>query len=191
MSDGSYDLLLYQHRARCTLGAYSLAFISTGSRDVSRLRVCMCVCVCVCVFEWVSESRLQMHECEYVCICVVASACVLRDQIPKPLPGDSGARHFKGPRGSAMPARPPRWEILFIWQGLPWQDKWRTPEPGICTNRHHPCRLKSPTNAGSHNAAFIAKSIWFKEDNLCALISLISDPKLLNTKKKENGYGLF
>ncbi len=37
MHAGSRDLLLYQHRARCTLGVSCLPFISTGYRDVAGL----------------------------------------------------------------------------------------------------------------------------------------------------------
>lgn len=116
MHAGSRDLLLYQHRARCTLGASCLPFISTGYTDVS-VGLCAArwihtgvfVCVHVCqtrrqiVFflgARLSERRLRvgacinvdMRICVYLCpgkvwMCVRERA---EGSYPKPLPGDSG-----------------------------------------------------------------------------------------------------
>lgn len=91
MHAGSRDLLLYQHRARCTLGASCLPFISTGYTDVG---VGLCaswwiwarVCVCAClpdteadrIFFGCSIEREQiacrcLHQCGYANMCVFVS----------------------------------------------------------------------------------------------------------------------
>lgn len=115
MHAGSRDLLLYQHRARCTLGASCLPFISTGYTDVgvglcASWWICARVCVCACLPDTeadriflgarLSESRLRvgacinvdMRICVYLCpgkvwMCVRERA---EGSYPKPLPGDSG-----------------------------------------------------------------------------------------------------
>lgn len=134
MHAGSRDLLLYQHRARCTLGASCLPFISTGYTDVgvglcASWWICARVCVCAClpdteadrIFFWVLDWAradcvsvpASMWICEYVCICVLAKCgCVWereqRDHIPSLSQGTQGAYNFKGPWGPATPACPPR-----------------------------------------------------------------------------------
>lgn len=120
MHAGSCDPLLYQHRARCTLGASCLPFISPGCRDVSLLCV-LAACVYLLdtgldhilwVLDWARAdyafvgARMWLRECEYVCIFVLASVCEQRDQIPSLSQGSQGACYFKGPRGSlCQPAR--------------------------------------------------------------------------------------
>lgn len=128
MHAGSHDLLLYQHKARCTLGASSLPFISTGCR--------LCACICRTqgqiiffvggVHDWTGADC----ECTNVNISVLAHPRRQGqwDLIPGPVSRDSREGEgrsvtSKGPQRPAMPARPPRWEILFMWRGLPWHEK--------------------------------------------------------------------
>lgn len=195
---GSRDLLLYQHRARCTLGASCLPFIRTGYRDVG---FCLCVCVSTGhggrsyffgVPDWARAAYAlriaRMWICEYVCACALASSrlCEQRDQIPSLSRGTRGACHFKGPWGSAMPACPPTGEILFMRRGLPWQEPWLTPEPGACTGCHHPCRFKSWTTLWSRNPAsslFPSQHIRIREDNI-PRGTLTRDLKLVQEKSK-------
>lgn len=91
MHAGSRDLLLYQHRARCTLGASCLPFISTGYTDVgvglcASWWICARVCVCAClpdteadrIFFGCSIEREQiacrcLHQCGYANMCVFVS----------------------------------------------------------------------------------------------------------------------
>lgn len=92
MHAGSRDLLLYQHRARCTLGASCLPFISTGYTDVSvglcasrwiRAPVFVCVHVCqtrrqIVFFSGCSIGREQiacrcLHQCGHANMCVFVS----------------------------------------------------------------------------------------------------------------------
>lgn len=91
MHAGSRDLLLYQHRARCTLGAFCLPFISTGYTDVgvglcASWWICARVCVCAClpdteadrIFFGCSIEREQiacrcLHQCGYANMCVFVS----------------------------------------------------------------------------------------------------------------------
>lgn len=77
---GSHDLLLYQHRARCTLGASCLPFISTEYTSAT-------VCVCELAGHegrsyflggWLSASRLCvlwmcLHEYVSLFMCVSVS----------------------------------------------------------------------------------------------------------------------
>lgn len=169
MSDGSNDLLLYQHRARCTMGAYSLAFICTGSRDVS----VFCVCVCI----WVSESTLQVHECEYVCICVLASACVCRGIRSQSLSlGTLGPALQRAARVcyASMPAKVGN-PVYVAGAAL----------AGQVANARvwhlhvlpPPMQAQILDRAVMHNAALHSKIHLFKEDSLSALNS---DLKLLN-----------
>lgn len=119
---GSCDPLLYQHRARCTLGDSCLPFISPGYRDASL------VCVlAACVYfsghtgrsyfmgVWLSASRLCVCRCAdvpaWMRICVnfgPGERVWAQGSGPKPLPGESGGLSLQRATGLAVPASPPR-----------------------------------------------------------------------------------
>lgn len=169
MHAGSCDPLLYQHRARCTLGASCLPFISPGYRDVSLLCV-FAACVYLLdtgldhilwVLDWARAdyafvgARMWLHECEYANMCVFLSwqVCVSRGIRSQASPrGVRGPVTSKG-RGARCASQPAKGEILFMWRGLAWQDRWLTPQPGACTDCHHPGRFKSWTALWCHNSA--------------------------------------
>lgn len=128
MHAGSCDPLLYQHRARCTLGASRVPFISPSCKDAS-----------LCVFAghgtgsyftatwlspsrfWSSPVRICLHK--YVCIYVLATVCEGSDpQHPSPPSPSLLPWRIRWPvtskgRGATrrQPARPPAkgGEILF------------------------------------------------------------------------------
>lgn len=165
MHAGSCDPLLYQHRARCTLGASCSPFISPGSRDVSLVYVCMCVCVFAghggrsyFLGAWLSAGAdymfvgawMWLDECEYANVCVFLSwqACASRgigsQAFPWRVRGLGGVAVTSKGLGAHCASRPAKGgEILFMWWGLAWQDQQLTLQhlQGGC---HHPGRFENP-----------------------------------------------
>lgn len=165
MHAGSHDLLLYQHKARCTLGASSSPFISAGHW------LCECICrtqgqiIFISFFRgvggpWLNRSRLWMHQCEYFCFGTSMQAGAVGSD-PRPVPLDSymGVGGGGGGVTSKGPQRPPHASAtakvgnpVYV-KGLPRQEKkkkWLTPQSGICKRCYPPppppCRFKSWTS---------------------------------------------
>lgn len=180
MHAGSRDLLLYQHRARCTLGASCLPFISPGCRDVSL------VCVGLLdtgedhifwVLDWAGADYVFCgYACTNVNMCVFVSwqsVCVsggIRSQASPRGLGEPVTSKGHGARYASLAAKG---EILFMWRGLAWQDQWLTPQPGARTDCHHPCSFKSRITLWCHNPAsslLRGKYVWIREDNISGRI---------------------
>ena len=156
MHAGSCDLLLYQHRARCTMGASCLPFISVGYRDVSLLSVLQLVCICrtrgPVIFFWVPDwagadyvfvgapsVNVNTRICVWVFVSWHVCMCEQRDQIPSLSLGTRGGLSLQRGRGARYASLPAKGEILFMWRGLAWQEQaantraWhfhRLPPPG-------------------------------------------------------------
>lgn len=147
---GSCDPLLYQHRARCTLGDSCLPFIIPGYRDASLVCV-LAACVrfldtqedhILWVYDWARADYvfavwMCLHECEYVWISVLANRCEHRDQVPSLSQGSQGACHFKGPQGS--PCQPARQGGNPVYMARP-----RLARPVANTTLWHLHRLPPP-----------------------------------------------
>lgn len=121
----SFDLFHYQHRARCTLGASCLAFISTGYRDVSMVGVCICPTWCkifiyfffLDMYDWAGADC----ECMNVDMCTFLSWQPYewaQGSDPKRLPGDpGGAFTSKDCKGLLFQHARQGGEILFMCSG--------------------------------------------------------------------------
>lgn len=129
---GSFLLALYQRRLhKWKLGLCVFAEHGDGSYFLG---------------AWLSRADyvfVHADICEYVCLFALARLCEQRDQIPSLSPGTQQVCHFKGARGARSARLPTKGEILFMWRGLIWQDRWLTPQPGAHRDCHHPCRFKS------------------------------------------------
>lgn len=163
------------------MGASCLPFISAGYIDVSLLCVLQLVCICrtrgPIIFFWVpdwagadyvfvSAPSINANTCVFVCWHVCVSRGIRSQASPR---GLGGACHFKGAAGPAMPACPPRGKSCLCGGASLGRSRRLTPEPGTCTDCHHPGRFKSWTTLWCHNPAsslFTGKYVWIREDNI-------------------------
>lgn len=135
---GSGDPFLYQHRARCTLGASQCPLSAPAAQTQ------------VCVDSPDTDHILQLpdwawadsgvcrrgYACINMCVFMCWRLCV-RDQIHEPslLPRESGGLSLQrtvGPWDPSQPTRQRRKSCL--WQGLAWQQLRLTLQPDTVAN---------------------------------------------------------
>lgn len=154
------------------LGAVTRSFINTEPGALWELPACplsalaaeMQVCfvclqlVCICwtrgsiiFYGCLIEREQIMRLLVRGCGCVNANMCVFLSWqvcVSRGIRSQASPRGVRGPvtskgRGARCASQPAKGEILFMWRGLAWQDRWLTPQPGACTDCHHPGRFKS------------------------------------------------
>jgi len=160
MHAGSRDLLLYQHRARCTLGASCLPFISTEATEMQA----WCVCICrtwwrIIFFGCATEREQNVSMCVFVCWQVFVRA---EGADPKPLPGDLGSLSLQRTTRARHASEPAKVGNPVYMEGA------ALAGPVANTRAWHlhllppPMEVSILNHAGMHNAAsfpFIGKCI--------------------------------